>query len=82
MALFSLKKIAALAAGKQPYLRGVALYNAGAVTGLSTHTDGTYADTLTARVLDRTAGDTFSVEVGFMVCSFGKTDPPENSFFQ
>ncbi|MBO5798395.1 MAG: SNF2 helicase associated domain-containing protein, partial [Clostridia bacterium] len=65
MALFSLKKIAALAAGKQPYLRGVALYNAGAVTGLSTHTDGTYAEGLSARVLDRTAGDTFSVEVGF-----------------
>ena len=65
MPLFSLKKIAALAAGRTVYLRGVALYNAGAVSAFATRPGDTCATKLSARVTDRTAGDTFSVEVGF-----------------
>lgn len=65
MSLFSLKKIAALAGGKQAYLRGVALYNAGAVAGLQTAPGDTCCEQVTARVTDRTAGASFAVEVGF-----------------
>ncbi len=65
MALFSLKKIAALAGGKQPYLRGVALYNAGAVAGLHTAAGDTCAEQMTAQVTDRATGASFAVEVGF-----------------
>jgi len=61
--LFSLKKIAALAANKQAYLRGVALYNAGAVSGLSAAAGDTCAERVTACVTDRAAA--FAVEVGF-----------------
>jgi len=65
MALFSLKKIAALAAGKQVYLRGVALYNAGAVSHLTVAAGDTCAERVTARVQDRTADGAFDVEIGF-----------------
>ncbi len=65
MPLFSLKKIAALAGGKQPYLRGVALYNAGAVVGLHTTAGDTCATQVTAQVTDRAAAATFAVEIGF-----------------
>ena len=65
MALFSLKKIAALAGSKQPYLRGVALYNAGAVTGLHTTAGDTCAEVMHAQVTDRAAAAAFAVEVGF-----------------
>ena len=34
MALFSLKKIAALARNRQAYLRGISLYNAGRVQNM------------------------------------------------
>ncbi len=65
MALFSLKKIAALAAGKQAYLRGIALYNAGAVSGLSVTPGDVCAEQVTARVNDRAADTAYAVEVGF-----------------
>lgn len=65
MALFSLKKIAALAANKQAYLRGVALYNAGAVAGLHTAVGDTCAERVAAQVTDRAADTTFAVEIGF-----------------
>lgn len=65
MGLFSLKKIAALAATKQPYLRGIALYNAGAVSGLRTAAGDTCAEVVTAQVADRAAAAAFAVEIGF-----------------
>ncbi len=65
MALFSLKKIAALAANKQVYLRGVALYNVGAVKDLREWVGEACAARLSARVNDRAAQAAFAVEVGF-----------------
>ena len=64
MALFPLKKIAALC-GRQTYLRGVALYGAGAVSDLVCRPDEAFADRLTARVADRHAGGEYGVQVGF-----------------
>lgn len=65
MPLFSLNKIAALAANRQTYLRGVSAYSAGCVSALACRADSEYAERLTAQVTDRTADTTFSVEVDF-----------------
>lgn len=65
MPLFSLKKVAALAANRQTYLRGVSAYGAGCVHALTCREDSTYAEHLTARVHDRAAENVFDVEVGF-----------------
>ena len=64
MALFSLKKIAALAQHKQAYLRGVSLYNAGKVKDTRRVHSDFYAEFVTAQVQEN-ADDTFSTEVGF-----------------
>lgn len=64
MALFSLKKIGALAQNKQIYLRGVSLYNAGRIKDLSrVHTDF-YAEFITASV-QGDDGETYLTEAGF-----------------
>ena len=63
MALFSLKKIAALAQNRQAYLRGIALYNAGRVARIDREQNDFYTEFITADI----RGDeeeTFSVEVG------------------
>lgn len=63
MPLFSLNKIAALAGSRRVYLRGVDLYSAGGVEEFARHSDGEYAERLTARVRDRAAADTYAVEL-------------------
>ena len=82
MSLFPLKKIAALAGGRQAYLRGVAAYNAGQVHDLTVVSDTAYAEYLTARVEDRAADAAYAVEVGlsaagevaFYACDCGHRD--------
>lgn len=64
MALFSLKKVAALAQHKQAYLRGVSLYNAGRVTDTRRVHSDFYAEFVTASVTEG-GEDTFTTEVGF-----------------
>lgn len=64
MALFSLKKIGALAQNKQVYLRGISLYNAGRVKNLTrVHTDF-YAEFVTASITGDD-GDVYTTEAGF-----------------
>ena len=50
MALFSLKKIAALARNRQAYLRGISLYNAGRVQNMRREQNRYYAEFITADV--------------------------------
>lgn len=62
MALFSLKKIAALATSRQSYLRGIALYNAGRVKNAVADYTAFYTEFLTAEVED--ADTVYDIEVG------------------
>ncbi len=61
--LFSLRKIAALAANRQAYLRGIGLYGAGAVSAFTNHAEGG-GDHMTAAVTDRATGGVYPVEIG------------------
>ncbi len=63
MALYSLKKISLLAENRQTYLRGVGGYNAGWVKGMTTTPDQLYAQRVTARVEEPSAG--YQVDVAF-----------------
>lgn len=63
MALFSLKKIAAIAQNRQAYLRGVALYNAGRITRFDSAQNEYYREFITADIRgDRE--NTLHVEIG------------------
>lgn len=64
MALFSLKKIGAVAQNRQAYLRGISLYNAGKVQQLTRVQSDFYAEFVTARVQGED-GDELVAEVGF-----------------
>ncbi len=63
MPLYPLKKISALADGRQAYLRGVSGYNAGWVRDFSALPDGLYTERVTARVEEPYGAH--RVEVGF-----------------
>ena len=65
MAVFTLKKIAQLAATHQTYLRGVSCYNAGRVRHISHPVDGRYAECLAAEVASSGWDETYHVSVGF-----------------
>ncbi len=65
MALFSLKKIGELAAGRQTYLRGVSCYNSGKVSQVRRTASPFYAEYLTASVEEPAGGEICHVEVGF-----------------
>lgn len=64
MALFSLKKIGALAQSRQAYLRGISLYNAGKVHALTRVQSDFYAEFITARVQGED-GEEHQTEAGF-----------------
>lgn len=64
MALFSLKKIGELAAGRQTYLRGVSYYNGGRVSQFTRSSSPFYAEYITATVGEPENGATCHVEVG------------------
>lgn len=64
MALFSLKKISALAQNKQVYLRGISLYNAGRIKDLSRVPSDFYAEFITANVTGED-GELYTTEAGF-----------------
>lgn len=65
MAVFTLKKIAQLAANHQTYLRGVSCYNAGRVQQVTHPTDSRYAECLEAEVLSSGWDALHHVSVGF-----------------
>ena len=65
MPMFNLQKIAALAANRQVYLRGVACYNAGAVRHTERYTGGVYEEILQAQVDADDRRQTYTCEVGF-----------------
>lgn len=64
MALFSLKKIAALSRNHQAYLRGISLYNAGKVQNLRREQNRYYAEFITADVRGE-QDEPLITEVGF-----------------
>ncbi len=64
MAVYSLKKIAALAQNRQAYLRGISLYNAGKVRAFTRVRSDFYAAFFTARV-QGDDGEEYETEVGF-----------------
>lgn len=64
MALFSLKKIGALAQNRQAYLRGISLYNAGRVRALTRVHSDFYAEFVTAHVQGED-GEDYDTEAGF-----------------
>ncbi|MBQ8683087.1 MAG: DEAD/DEAH box helicase [Clostridia bacterium] len=63
MPLYPLKKISALADGRQAYLRGVSGYNTGWVREYTSTPDAFYPELITATVQEPAA--TYRVEVGF-----------------
>ena len=65
MALFNLRKIAAVAAGQQTYLRGVACYNGGYVRRAERLAGDAYAQILTAEVEADNHAETYHCEVCF-----------------
>ena len=76
MALFSLKKIAALAQNRQAYLRGIALYNAGRVVRIDREQTDFYTEFITAdirgdeeEILSVEVGMNSSGEATYLYCS-------------
>ncbi len=65
MALFNLRKIAAVAAGQQTYLRGIACYNGGFVRHMERTTGDAYAEIVTADVCADNRTDLYRCELCF-----------------
>ncbi|MBE6762883.1 MAG: hypothetical protein E7553_00805 [Ruminococcaceae bacterium] len=65
MALFNLRKIAAVAAGQQTYLRGIHCYNSGYVRDTTRTTSDAYAEIMTADVWADNRSDLHHCEICF-----------------
>ncbi len=65
MALFNLRKIAAVAAGQQTYLRGIACYNGGYVRSMDRKAGDAYAEIVTAEVNADKGTDRYHCELCF-----------------
>ena len=66
MALFNLRKIAAIAAGQQTYLRGVSCYNTGHVRRIERRVGDAYPEIVTAEVsADKRTDDRYRCEICF-----------------